>query len=427
MKFSRYMIGMAAWLLPLAVVGETLQARIDRAEAGATVLLPPGVHRGGIVITKPLRLIGARGAEIEGSGSGHVIDVRAADVEIRGLLIRKSGSDLSGDDAGIHVRAPRATIHDNVIVDTLHGIYLRKAPEARITGNSIRGRAAAAAIGDPVVLGVALAAADMCSVELPQDQRGNGIHIWYSSGHYIADNDIRGTRDGIYFQFCDRTTIRGNTISDVRYGLHYMYSHDNTFEQNTFVRNAAGSALMYSNRIVLRENRFVANRSHRAYGLLLHTVEQTRIEDNEFSANTVGIFVENSVGNRFRGNRITGNYIGLRLSDSSDGNVFTENRFAGNVHAAESSGLRQENAFSEGGRGNYWEGAVKVDLNTDGVSDVPHQEVDVFGRWRRAFPEIGLLSGSPGERALHVAHARVRVPGLPAITDPRPLTTWSKQ
>ena len=43
-------------------------------------------------------------------------------------------------------------------------------------------------------------------------------------------NAIRGTRDGIYFSFAEKTTVRGNKITRVRYGLHYMYSDDNLFE-----------------------------------------------------------------------------------------------------------------------------------------------------------------------------------------------------
>ncbi len=398
-----------------------LQRRIDAAAPGAVVEVPAGVHRGPVIIAKPLHLRGAAGATLDGGGQGHVIDVRAPDVQISGLLIRHAGSNLSTDDAGIHVRAPRVRIEHNTIVDTLHGIYLRQAPQARIVGNVIRGRASPATIADPLTAGLKLSEDELCSVELRQDRRGNGIHIWNSSGHAIEDNDIRGTRDGIYFSFCDDSRIARNVIREVRYGLHYMYSDGNVFEDNLFTENAAGSAIMYSNRITLRRNRFVANRSHRAYGLLMHTVEQTRIEDNVVEGNTVGIFLENSTANTFAHNRVGANYIGLRLSDSSDENRFGQNRFHGNVHAVETSGLNQSNAFVDGGRGNDWEGALKLDLDGNGIADVSHHETDLFGRWRRAFPEIGLLSASPGERAIRFMHTRVRVPGVPGITDERPL------
>ena len=419
------MRGIACFLLFVggsSLRGDTpLQQRLDAAPAGATIQVPRGTHVGPLVLRKPVRLLGAAGAVIDGGGRGHVIDIQAPDVEIGGLVIRRSGSNLSTDDAGIHVRAPRAVIRDNTIVDTLHGVYLRKADECRIERNVVRGRAAPEGIVDPLTRGLNLSSDELCSVELQQDRRGNGIHIWNGSRHAIAGNDIRGTRDGIYFQFCDDTHIARNVIADVRYGLHYMYSDRNVFEENVFTRNAAGSAIMYSNGITLRHNRFVANRSHRAYGLLMHTVEATRIESNVFEGNTVGIFLENSTGNRLVGNDVRGNYIALRLSDSSDDNVFSANALRGNVHPVEATGPNRTNRFAADGVGNYWDGALKTDLDGNGIADAAHRETDLFGRWRRTFPEIGLLSGSPGERAIRFVHTRIVVPGIPGVTDERPL------
>lgn len=398
-----------------------LQHEIETAPAGATIDVPAGVHAGPFVIPKTLQLRGAPGATLEGDGRTHVVEVLAPDVEISGFVIRRSGANLSHDHAGVHVRAPRAFLHHNTIVDTLHGIYLRQASEARITHNVIRGRAVENEIADPLTTSLQLSSDELCSVTLEVDQRGNGIHIWNSRGHTIADNDIRGTRDGIYFSFCDDTTVSRNTIQDVRYGLHYMYSDNNVFEENFFTQSAAGSALMYSSGIVLRQNRFVANRSHRAYGLLMHTVENTRIENNLVEGNTVGIFIENCTNNVVTGNTVASNYIGIRLSDSSDEHRFSANVLRGNIHAVETSGLVSTNDWSIDGIGNFWEDSAKLDLDRDGIADVPHFEADLFGPWRRSFPEIGLLSASPGERALRFVHARIRLPGASGVTDPRPL------
>jgi nitrous oxidase accessory protein len=398
-----------------------LNDRIRVAAAGATIRVPAGVYAGPVLVDRPLRLLAEPGAVIEGNGHGHVVAITAPDVEIAGFLIRRSGSDLSRDDAGIHVAAARAYIHDNTIVDTLHGIYLHQAPGCRIVGNVIRGRAALAAIDDPLTQGLNLSSLELCSVELAQDRRGNGIHVWNCADHEIDGNDIRGTRDGIYFSFCDRTVVRHNTIREVRYGLHYMYSDDNRFEENLFTENAAGSALMYSRGITLRRNRFLANRSHRAYGLLLHTVETTAIDENTIEGNTIGIFMESCVGNAFSGNTVAANYIGVRLSGSSDGNRFAGNVFRRNVHPVETNGPDAGNVWAVAGRGNFWDGALTLDLDGDGIADVPHREADLFGAWRRVFPEIGLLSGSPGAQALRFLQARIGLPGIDGVRDPSPL------
>jgi nitrous oxidase accessory protein len=308
----------------------------------------------------------------------------------------------------------------------LHGIYVRKANDCQILDNVIIGDGAANdLISDPVISGLKAgdaASGELCAAPDAQDRRGNGIHLWNSSGHLIAGNEVRGTRDGVYFSFTERTCVRENRISRVRYGLHYMYSNDNVFERNVFSENAAGAALMYSRRLVLRQNRFVSNRSHRAYGLLMQSIDDTRVEENALEGNTLGLFLENGNNNTFRGNRIAGNYVGLRVSDSTADTRFFENTFSGNIHPIETTGGNTANLWAVAGRGNRWDDASSLDLNRDGIADLPHREPDLFGVWRRSFPAIGLLSASPGERLLRLIHSRLSLPGIPGITDPRPLT-----
>ena len=407
-------------------IGDRLRAEIAGAVAGATVRVPAGDYDGPFVIAKPLHLIGDPGAVLHGNRHGHVLMVRAPDVEIAGFVVRGSGRNLSDDDAAIHITGARAIIRDNHIFDMLHGIYVRKANDCRILNNIITGDGATNdVVADPIISGLKAsdaASGELCSVPDPQDRRGNGIHLWNSSGHLIAGNVIRGTRDGIYFSFTERTQVRDNRVTQVRYGLHYMYSNDNVFERNVFSENAAGAALMYSKRLVLRQNRFMSNRSHRAYGLLLQSIDDTRIEENTIEGNTLGLFLENGNNDTIRGNRIAENYVGLRISDSTSNSRFFENTFTGNIHPIETNGSDTANLWAVAGRGNHWDDAVTLDLNRDGIADLPHREPDLFGAWRRTFPAIGLLSASPGERLLRLIHSRLALPGIPGITDPRPLT-----
>ena len=62
-------------------------------------------------------------------------------------------------------------------------------------------------------------------------------------------------------------------------------------------------------------------------------------------------------------------------------------------------------------------------MNGDGISDLPHRELNLFGPLRRDLPEIAFLSGSPAVRLLRFANERAAMPGLAAIEDPAPLTT----
>jgi nitrous oxidase accessory protein len=398
-----------------------LRAQLRDAAAGATIDVPAGIYHGPFTLDRPVRLRSTGTAHLSGDGTTHTVAVRAADVTIDGFEISGSGLDLGQDHAALHVTGARAVIAHNRIHSSLHGVYVRQAEGVRITDNDIAGTQRIVVPVDPFTSRVKPAEGELCEIDLDQNRRGNGIHVWNSNGHLIAGNTIRHARDGIYFSFVDRTTVRGNDIAGVRYGLHYMYSDDNLFEDNVFCDNAGGAAIMSSKHIVLRRNQFLANQSYRSYGVLLQTVEDTTLERNRIAGNTVGVFFESGHGNRLIDNTIAGNHIGIHASDSSDGNQFAGNRFDGNLHTIETTGGNLTSTWAIDGRGNYWDGAVALDLDRNGIADLPHRELDLFGPMRRQLPAIGLLAGSPGERLLRFVHARIALPGLPGVTDPAPL------
>jgi nitrous oxidase accessory protein len=398
-----------------------LQDRIDAAAPGATLRVGPGEYEGPLVIGKPLALLGDGFPEIDGGGRGSVISIRADGVTIRGFHIHNSGADLRKDDAGIHIGANDAVITDNRIEDVLHGVYVKKANGFRISKNAIRGKTELDEEDRPMTESIATDGADLCS-PLNINSRGNGIHLWNSTGGEIDGNTVTDTRDGMYFSFTSDTKVRGNAIHGVRYGLHYMYSDRNNFEGNTFADSAAGAAIMYSKNLVIRGNRFNANRGFRAYGMLLNSVDATRIEENFLTNNTVGIYIENNNNNVISGNHIENNYIGVRMTASSNDNVFTRNRFAGNMHSAELAGQNESNHWSLDGVGNYWGDSAPVDLDGDSIGDLPHREVDLLGPLRRDLPMVGLLSGGPGLELLQFARRHGILPDVDAIEDPSPLT-----
>ncbi len=399
----------------------SLQERIEQASPGDEIIVDGGIHPGGIVIDRSVTLTGINRPHIEGDRSGHTVSIRADDVTLQGFHITGSGLNLSADHAAVHIAARGARILENDIADSLHGVYIRGVDEVRVAHNRIRGveETVAADLG-----GAAPASAssgDLCAVS--QDRRGNGVHFWNSSDNIVIGNEISGVRDGIYFSFTRQSTVEGNTIYNARYGLHYMYSDSNYLARNIFTRNVAGAALMFSKEVVLRDNDFVDNRGSRAYGLLLHNVDRSTVESNRMEHNRVGYYMQNSHVNTARRNDFTRNYIGLRLTSSSTGNLFTRNRIGHNLHNIDLSGRDNRNEWQENETGNRWLDSPTLDINGDGVSELPHREVDLFGPSREAFPFIAFLSESPGMKALRFALQRAPVPGTHYITDSRPVAS----
>ena len=401
----------------------TLQERIDAAAQGETIRIAAGVHGGPILIRKSLSLIAEPGAEIRGNGSDKVVTVAADDVTLRGFRITGSGLRLSDDDAAVFISGNRAKIENCVIADSLHGVYLKKVSGAQILNNHIYGKTSLAASTEPIEKGIGQSA-ENCDATLVANRRGNGIHQWNCEGNLIRGNEISDTRDGIYFSFTNNSRVENNLIRHARYGLHYMYSDANTFENNTFTENAAGAAIMFSKNMVVRGNRFVNNRGYRAYGLIFQSSDNSRLERNEISENAVGLSFNQCNQNEVVANRVTQNYIGLRFGSNSDGNRFTQNIFTGNLHPIETGGSDVSGSlWAVHGVGNLWDTELELDLDRDGIADLPHRELDLFGILRRDFPVIAFLSESPALKLLRFANERAVIPGMSSIEDPSPLTS----
>ncbi len=410
--------------LALDARAATLQERIDAAAPNDTITVEPGAYPGSIVINKPLTLVGSGNAEIRGNGKGKTIHIAADNVTLRELHITGSGLRLFDDDAAVFVTGNNATIENNVISESLHGVYLKKVRKARIVGNRINGKTTLPVTTESIEAGIGKSAENCEPGELAANRRGNGIHQWNSEEILIAHNEISEARDGIYFSFTNNGRVENNNVHHTRYGLHYMYSNDNVFVNNTFSENAAGAAVMFSKGLTVQNNKFISNRGRRAYGLIFQSTDNSELTQNEVSHNAVGLSFNQCNNNRVTGNRVTQNYIGLKFGSNSDGNRFTENVFARNLHPVE-TGVAEgmDNKWAVDGVGNRWDGATEFDLDADGVDDLPHRELDMFGVLRRDFPAVALLSESPALKLLRFAQQRAALPGLSSVEDPSPLTS----
>ena len=226
--------------------------RASTPRSPATASSWPRHVRGDLLIDKPLALVGEGAPRLLGSGTGSVVRVRAADVQIERLRHRRARRRRSRSRLVRHSRR-RAAGPDRRLPHSQRA--LRHLP-ARGGWSRRRARRHQRASGrDPGEL-------------------GSGIHIWNTNG-FTLDRQRPSSAPATACTFSRRLTglSRGNRARDLRYGLHYMFSDDNVFEDNTFENGAAGAALMYSRRIMFRRNRFLRNRGFASVGLLLKACE----------------------------------------------------------------------------------------------------------------------------------------------------------
>lgn len=382
-----------------------LAAAIAAAPPGTVIHVPAGVYPGPLVIDKPLTLQGAPGAILDGGGEGDVIQITAAGVTVRGLVIRNTGISLDRENAGITVLAPEATIEDNVLEDVLFGVYLKGSPDSVIRGNTIGGKA------------------------LAVQRRGDGIRVWQSDRTRIEDNTVHNSRDSVIW-FSDDVLLRRNRVTGGRYGLHFMYSDDNTIEENHLEGNSVGAFLMYSHGLRLRRNVFMRNRGPSGYGVGLKDMDGTIAEDNLFLGNRIGMQFDNSpssyrVYDVYRHNVFAYNDIGVAFMPSVKRNRFHDNSFLDNLEhvAVLGSGGLSGNDFTVDGRGNFWSDYRGWDLDDDGIGDLAYHAESLFENLMDREPRLRLFQFSPVQGAVEMAsRAFPTVRPQPKLTDTAPLT-----
>lgn len=331
----------------------SLKKAVDIAKPGDTIRLQPGIYREGTIsLTKALTIIGVQYPVLEGEKKYEILLVSGKNITIRGLRFRNSGYSAMNDYASIKVvNATNITIENNFVENAYFGIHVSNTTGAQIRYNLITG------------------------IPTTEQMTGNGIHLWKCSGASIQHNQIRGHRDGIYFEFVTHSVIRGNlSENNIRYGLHFMFSNDDRYELNIFRDNGAGVAVMYSKKVFMTGNHFELNWGPSSYGILLKDITDGYIRENTFLKNTVGIHMEGSSRMEVARNTFRENGWALKVQASCDNNNFTENNFLRNSFDVGTNGTMVLNTFD----GNYWDHYEGYDLNRDGIGDVAFHPVSMY-------------------------------------------------
>jgi nitrous oxidase accessory protein len=375
-----------------------LQARLNAAQRGDTIFVPPGIYDGHLIIDKKLALIGRDWPVIRGDGNGSVVLIAADSCTFRGFVVERSGKMLVHEDAGILIKSDGNLVAENKLRDILFGIYLLGANNNAIIANRIVGRN-----------------------ELELGERGSGIHIWNSQHNRFIGNVITEARDGFYIQNANYTYIERNEVFNLRYGVHYMYADSNVFLRNKFYDNVAGAAIMYSRGITMRHNSFVRNRGFASFGILFQDCHDTIADSNVIADNVVGMFFEASTNNVFRHNIIAQNDVALQMFQNSERNTFTENNFIDNLNPLSLVGKRTLTHWSRNGKGNYWSAYDGYDLDHDGIGDVPMKIQNVFDYLEGQYPNLRLYLYSPASQALAAAAKAFPIIEINQEVDEHPL------
>jgi len=332
--------------------GRLLATAIKSAEPGDTLIVSGNYTGSTLVVDKPLTIIGKGAPVIECSSDGHVIEVVSSGVTIRGFVVRGAPVSFVDDNAAILLESVEdCAVDSNRFENNFFAVYLAKSRDCSVVSNQIVGSAKS------------------------ETSSGNGIHLWYCRDILVAGNDVRGHRDGVYFEFVKHSRIVDNYSSEnLRYGLHFMFSDSCMYKNNDFVDNGAGVAVMYTHSVRMSGNRFVRNWGPSSYGLLLKEISDSEVYGNLFQSNTTGVYVEGCNRVLVAGNDFERNGWGVKIMANSIDCAFTHNNFLGNSFQVATNSRQNFSSFDN----NYWSDYRGFDLDRDGTGDVPFRPVSLF-------------------------------------------------
>lgn len=361
MPFMKNSIIVLCLFLPLFVFGKTIEVvsggSIRQAIASAqpydVIQVKNGYfYENQLVINIPLSIVGENFPIIDAQYQNEIFTIKSNDVTIKGFHLMNIGKTATIDWAAVKVlEARNVQVIGNHIENGYFGIYLSASHSCLVENNLVTGKPS------------------------EEQNTGNGIHAWKCDSLLIKNNEVRGHRDGIYFEFVTQSSIERNfSTGNIRYGLHFMFSHNDTYTDNTIKNNGAGVAVMYTRHVTMLRNHFDHNWGSAAYGLLLKDISDSQIENNTFNNNTVGIFMEGSSRMTISHNQFNENGWAVRVQASCDNNVFSDNNFTSNTFDIATNGSTMLNKFEK----NYWDKYEGYDLNRDGIGDIGYHPVSLF-------------------------------------------------
>lgn len=370
---------------------ESLQELLERAQPGDTVVIPAGVYKGPIRVTKPITLETEGEVRLIAAGEEAVLTVQSDGATVRGLTIVDERSNAS---AASLVVEGSGNLLEHIEIHTLGtGVRLQNANSNTLQHMRVFGlvpeEAANAASGGGNGHNHAAKASRTATTSALQKK--NGMELFDSQHNRILANQIVNVLDGVYLENSNRNHIENNQVVRSRYGYHLMGTSATTLLANTGSENVAGAMVMTSTDAVVRQNHFSKQLENpHSLGILLFAVSGSTVEANRVEGNRVGIYVEKAKGNRLTENELIHNFIGLQVKEADD-NLFTANLFVSNVIQAQAQDSTA-NRFV----GNYWDDLQGLDLDGDGSSNLPYEMNPFFLALTSAVPPYQLFFQAPG-------------------------------
>jgi parallel beta-helix repeat protein len=355
----------------------TIQAAVDNASSGDTVLVRSGIHNGSVSISKALALIGEDKENTVIAGDwrlgGTVVLVNHDDVTVKDFTLQSTADNTHGSGIrGVHLlHVHRCLVSECKFLGVGLGIWLYESSGNTLKNNRIEGQPKNLPVSGAFRMGF-----DGIKIESSSNNNilGNmvtdlyytGIALSNSIGNNLTGNHVKSDYAGVVVNISDNNTIASNKISGNRYGIFQDASSHNTITGNIIRESATGLQLNSSSFNHVEKNTIT---NSRYCGVEIHyNANHNMILGNNITDNKHGLELKLSSNNTLRYNNITENNVAGILIVESPNNLIHQNNFVNNgLHVSNDGSI---NTWDTSGKGNYWDDYNGTD--NDGLGESPY-------------------------------------------------------
>jgi len=169
-----------------------------------------------------------------------------------------------------------------------------------------------------------------------------------------------------------------------------IQTNNNIIKNNIFENNLCGIYSKYVKENEIIENTFTDNRE---YGIYLYSgSSETIINENRFISNNIGIRIKGSMNCIIEKNLFKDNKQGLYFCCGARTNSVYHNTFMNNSNKNSDDYVGNndwDNGYPSGG--NYWDDYAGLDIDNDGIGDIPYntsKSKDTQDRYPLIIPKI---------------------------------------